>query len=73
MNTFNIKYKMIYYESRYNNKSQLYPIILKMLYNSKRVISIKRTFRTLNATGQVLGSRTSFLNCSLSIKKLNIK
>ena len=64
---------MIYHKNRYNNRSQLYPIISRRLYDSKGVMSTKRAFRALNATGQALGSRTSSLNYSLSIKKLNTK
>ena len=64
---------MIYHKNRYNNGSQLYPIISRRLYDSKGVMNTKRTFRALNAAGQTLGSRTSSLNYSLSIEKLNTK
>ena len=49
----------MYYKNRYNNKSQLYPIIFKRLYDLREVMSTRRTFESLNVTGQGLGSRTS--------------
>ena len=36
-------------------------------------MSTRRTFESLNVTGQGLGSRAGSQNCSLSIKKLNTK
>ena len=64
---------MLYYKNKYNNESQLYPIISKRLYDLKGVMSTRRTFEGLNAVGQGLESRASSQNCSLSIKKLNTK
>ena len=64
---------MIYYKNRYNNRSQLYPIISKRLYGLRGVMNIRRTFRVINAVNRVLGSRTSSQNCNLLIEKLNTK
>ena len=64
---------MIYYKNRYSNESQLYSIIFKRLYDLRGVMSIRKTFEGLNAVEQELESRTSYQNCSLRIKKFNIK
>ena len=64
---------MICYKNRYNNESQLYSIIFKKLYDLRKIINIKRTFRVINTIDRVLKSRTSSQNYNLLIEKLNTK